>query len=282
MSRTGRYGRDAAIESFLSIARRETLVVAVAACAMDDEAAAIGSARLRWAVDSARELILAMGDDPRAERRAQQIDRIANRAQRYLGNEPPRPLREIGTLVDRVATRRRRGPGIDAHHTALVDLDLDDLDLARISFADAHLTEVTLRRSDCTAADARASRWLRCQLEGADLVMAVLAGAVVEDCDFSRARLAGTSWHRAKVSRCDLRGVSLVDARLDRALVTECDLRGADLAIARSLHVASLVGTRFVRCDLRETHWGGRELGGATFIECKLFGARGAPALAGA
>jgi uncharacterized protein YjbI with pentapeptide repeats len=113
------------------------------------------------------------------------------------------------------------------------------------------------------------------------LAMAVLADARLVHCDLSRADLAGASWHRAALTHCALRRANLVDARLDRAVVSDCDLRGADLAIVRSPHVATLAGARFVRCDLRDTHWRGRELGGATFIDCKLFGARGGPAVAG-
>ncbi|HEY6175620.1 MAG TPA: pentapeptide repeat-containing protein, partial [Kofleriaceae bacterium] len=115
----------------------------------------------------------------------------------------------------------------------------------------------------------------------AGLVHAVFAGACLERCDLSRAHLAGTSWHRAELAHCVLRRAALTDARLDRAVFSDCDLRGADLAVVRSPHVAPLVGARFVRCDLRDTHWRGRELGGAVFVDCKLFGARGGPALAG-
>ncbi|TMQ13561.1 MAG: pentapeptide repeat-containing protein [Deltaproteobacteria bacterium] len=258
MTTSARYGRDAAIEALLSAA-----------------------ARLRWAIGSARQLILALGEAAGADRLADQVDRLANRAQRWLVTEPPQPLREIGGLVGRVTRRGRRGPGLAADHAALVDLDLDGLDLARISLCGANLTEVTLRGADCSAADASSSRWLRCRLEHGSLRMAVLAGATLERCDLSRARLDGTSWHRAVLAGCTLHGATLTDARLDRAELTDCDLRGANLAIVRSPHVATLAGARFVRCDLRDTHWGGRELGGASFIDCKLFGARGAPALAG-
>ncbi|HEY0479681.1 MAG TPA: pentapeptide repeat-containing protein [Kofleriaceae bacterium] len=279
------YGRDAAIEALLRAAQREILAVAVATCAMDEDAVAIASARLRWAIDSARPLILALGTGARRERHACRLDRIANGAQRWLAAEPPRTLHEIARLVGRVSARRGRqgwrGPAIVADHAALVDLDLDDLDLIRISLRGASLTEVTLRRTGCVAADARSSRWLRCQLEDGSLAMAVLAGARLERCDLSRASLDGTSWHRALLVHCVLRRASLIDARLDRADVRDCDLRGADLSIARSPEVATLAGTRFVRCDLRDTRWNGRELGGAVFVDCKLFGARGASALAG-
>src|SRR5215831_9134353 len=53
------YDRDGAIDLLLSVARRETLLLSVAAGALDDDAAAIASARLRWAIDAARPLIAA-------------------------------------------------------------------------------------------------------------------------------------------------------------------------------------------------------------------------------
>src|SRR6185503_7220309 len=106
------------------------------------------------------------------------LDRIANRAQRWL-IEPARPLGEIGRLVGRRSARATQPgqpaagapgrfarvgqpvatlPAIDAGGAALVDLDLDELALTRISLRGATLADVSLRRADCTAADASASR----------------------------------------------------------------------------------------------------------------------------
>jgi uncharacterized protein YjbI with pentapeptide repeats len=279
--------RGAAIEALLLLARHELLVLVVASSAADDDAAAIASARLRWAIASARQLIMAVHDARAASptdhaRHAHQLDRIANRAQRWLVAEPPRPLHEIGGLVDRRSARPGRWlPAVDADRAALVELDLDELELTRISLRAAQLDQVSLRRATCTAADASASRWQRCRLERAALGMAVFVDAQLRSCDLSRANLSGTSWHRAVVARCTLRRAALTDARLDRAVFSDCDLRGADLGIVRSANVATLVGARFVRCDLRDTHWRGRELGGATLVDCRLYGARGGPRLAG-
>jgi uncharacterized protein YjbI with pentapeptide repeats len=271
-----RDGGAVAIDELLAVGRREALMLAIATSALDDDAAAIAAARLRWAIDAARPLIAIA--DHRA-RRAGQLDRLANRAQRWLVDEPLRPLPELARLVDRAARRESRAAAITADHAVLVELDLDGLDLVRLSLAGARLAEVSLRGATCTAADARASRWQHCALARADLAMAVFRDARLERCDLSLADLTGTSWHCAGVTHSRLCGATLTDARLDRATFTDCDLRGANLAIADSPHVATLAGARFVRCDLRGTDWRGRDLAGASFVGCTVLGARGAPAL---
>ena len=315
MSVSGWKGRDAAIESLLAVARRETLVLAIAAEAGDEEAGAVAAARLRGAIGAARPLILALGaeavggaggaglrhelselpetpHDRRAQHWAAQLDRIANRAQGWFTDQPARSLHAIAARVDQrggdPAMPARGAPGdlgmrgaLDASHRRLVDLDLDDLELHHIVLHDATLTEITARRARLDAADARATRWLRCRLDRSSLATAVFAGGALDRCDLVRANLEATSWHRAETSHCQLGRATLIDARLDHAAFTDCNLRGADLEIVRSPRVASLAGARFVRCDLRETNWSGRELGGATFVDCKLFGAHGAPRLNG-
>ena len=300
-------GCETAVDELLVVARREALMLAIATCALDDDAAAIAAARLRWAIDAARPLIATA--DRRARnhhgatdaiparrprhghraigpvtadlaQRAEQLDQIANRAQRWLVDEPLRPLHEIARMVDRAARRDHRAAAITADHAVLVELDLDGLDLTRLSLAGARLVEVSLRGATCTATDARSSRWRRCMLDRAGLALAVFGDARLERCDLSLADLTGTSWHRASVARGRLRGATLVDARLDRAAFTDCDLRGVDLSIARSPHVATLAGARFTRCDLRDTDWRGRDLAGASFVDCELSGARGAARVA--
>jgi uncharacterized protein YjbI with pentapeptide repeats len=282
----GDEGEDGSIGSLLAAAKRETLMLAIASGAADDEAAAIAWARLRWATDAVRPLIvrLARADGPRATHWATQLDRIANRAQRWLVDHTPLSLPAIGALVDRRAIRhdrRARGDAIDASDASLVDLDLDDLVLARIALPGAGLTDVTARRATLDAADARRARWLRCQLGASSLAAAVFTGGALDGCDLSRANLEATSWHRTQVCHCVFDRATLIDTRLDRAVFRDCDLRGADLELVGTREVAALAGAQFVRCDLRETNWGGRDLGGAAFIDCKLFGAHGAPRVAG-
>jgi hypothetical protein len=274
MTLSGLQDRGAAIDALLAVARREMLLLAVAIGAIDDDGAAVASARLRWAIGSARQLIGSLGADPRVGRFAWQLDRAANRAQRWLVSEPPQSLQAISSLVDRIAARRGRR-AITAEHANLVDLDLDGLELSRILLHGAVLTDVTARRGRCDAADASSTRWLRCDLDSCSLAMAVFTGGALERCDLSRANLEGTSWHRATLSHCLLTRARLCDARLDRAVFVDCDLRGVSFEIVRSPDVASLAGARFARCDLRDTSWAGRDLSGAVFTECDLAGAHG-------
>jgi uncharacterized protein YjbI with pentapeptide repeats len=276
MTLSGLEDRDAAIEALLAVARREMLVLAVAVGAIDDDRAAVASARVRWAIGSARQLIFSLEADPNIGELAGQLDRAANRAQRWLVSEPPQSMQKIGGLVDRIAARRsRHGRAIAAEHASLVDLDLDGLELSRIQLRGAALVDITARRARLDVADARSTRWLRCDLSASSFANAVFAGSTLERCDLPDAILVGTSWHRATLSHCTLARARLTDARLDRAVFSDCDLRGARFDIVRSPDVASLAGARFDRCDLRDTSWAGRELSGAVFSDCDLVGARG-------
>lgn len=266
MMRTGLADRQAASDALLDVARRETLLLAVAIDAMDDDRATAAAARLRWALGAARELIAHDAD------RARSLDRTAQRAERWLALEPVQPAREVAGACARLAARERFAggprPGLVAEHAGLIDLDLDALVLGPLLLRGSILTDVTLRHARCDGSDARATRWLRCLCDGASFERAVFAGARVEHGALACAQLEGSSWHRAALSHTSLRGARWVDARLDRAELVECDLRGADLS-ARSPDVASLAGARFVRCDLRDSRWDGRELAGAVFIDCQ-------------
>src|SRR6185503_1368516 len=80
MTLSGLQDHDAAIDALLAVARREMLHLAIAVGTIDDDGVAVASARLRWAIGSARQLIVSLGSDPRITRRAHQLDRAANRA----------------------------------------------------------------------------------------------------------------------------------------------------------------------------------------------------------
>ena len=268
--------RPLTIDALLDVARRETLLLAVAFDAMDDDRAIVAAARLRWAISSVRHLLFATRCDD-ALHRVRSLDRIANRAQRWLTCEPARSPQEIAGVFSRLATRELHAgpprPGLVAEHASLIDLDLDDLTLGPLLLRSSILTDVSLRRARCDGSDARATRWLRCPCEGASFELAVFASARIEHGELALCQLEGASFHLASLSHTSLRGARLIDTRLDGATFTDCNLRGAELSVSRSSpvasQVASLAGARFIRCDLRDACWDGRELLGAQFIDCQ-------------
>jgi len=101
----------------------------------------------------------------------------------------------------------------------------------------------------------------------------------MEACDLQRAVLSRSTWHRAQVVKVTAMEADLNDAKLAGARFERCDLREAHLGASVP---DSAAGAVFVACDLRSTDWTGRDLRGASFVDCKLFGARGAPDLDGA
>ncbi|HUJ62875.1 MAG TPA: hypothetical protein VLX92_30440, partial [Kofleriaceae bacterium] len=60
---------------------------------------------------------------------------------------------------------------------------------------------------------------------------------------------------------------------------TDCDFRGADFSNVKDLLGSSFEAV-FVRCDLRDTRWQGRELHCVRFVDCKMAGVTGTPELA--
>jgi pentapeptide repeat protein len=213
MRSSGLQDRAAAIDALLGVARRETLVLALADGAADHDGAAVAAARLRWAIGTVRQLIAAVEHAPWIEPHIRQLDQVANRAQRWLATEPTRSSREIGELVDRLFARPgRRGPGIDAAHASLVDHDLDDLDLEGSRWRHATLSHCTLRHARLIDARLDGAVFSDCDLRGADLQIvrspsaAALDGARFVRCDLRETRWAGRELGGASFLDCQLLG----------------------------------------------------------------------------
>ena len=98
--------------------------------------------------------------------------------------------------------------------------------------------------------------------------------ATFDDCDLTAAVLVRSVWTQATVTACVFRDADLRNARLDEATFTDCDFRGADLRVVQP-GINTARKARFVRCDLRQTQWEGRELDEVELVDCKLAGARG-------
>lgn len=114
--------------------------------------------------------------------------------------------------------------------------------------------------------------WRRCLLDGGDYQGAELAGAVLRDASFGRARMAG-----AKLMRAEAPDVRFTSADLTGADLSGAVLRGADFTRAMLgravLARADLRQARFFRADLRGADLQGAELAGADLSGALLDGA---------
>jgi uncharacterized protein YjbI with pentapeptide repeats len=269
----------AAFEAVLAIARREVLLLVVAAQAEDWDAAAITAARLRWALASAGELA---ERTPDSAVHAARVASLHHASALWLPTKHRLDL--TAATLERFLERMRGASGdgdgvIDASSTILDELDLDGLQLARMALRQAEVTRVSAQGARLDWIDAVGANIVQCRFETASMAMAILDDVMLEDCDLSRINLQRASLRGANMVRCRAGGSVLADTRLNHAVFTDCDLRGADFSVRRAASILTVVGARFVRCDLRETNWSGRCLNDVSFIDCKFYGAHGAPQL---
>ena len=103
-----------------------------------------------------------------------------------------------------------------------------------------------------------------------DLRRARFADSLIEASDLTYADLRGTLWQRTRVRNCFLREASFMDAGFDDTMFIDCDLRGADFTMD-SLDLSTSPGITFIRCDLRDAGWRGRDLSGFERIDCRIF-----------
>jgi uncharacterized protein YjbI with pentapeptide repeats len=92
------------------------------------------------------------------------------------------------------------------------------------------------------------------------------AHATVDHCDFTYARLDGSTWERVAIRGSSLRFCSLVDAGFESVVFRRCDLRDADLG-ATGTSLAPFDVT-FIECDLRGASWHGRDVARTMQIGC--------------
>lgn len=182
--------------------------------------------------------------------------------------------------------QRMTGAGIDLHNRNLVGRDLsksafenitlDGADLTRSKWRGAHLVQANGYGASWTSARLTGATFERCVFAKAHMVDTYLFDSLFTQCRFVGADLTRTLWFRSTLTGCYfLLRTQLVDASLDGATFTDCDLRGTDLSVTRDGPIGTTVGTRFIRCDLRDTIWEGRDLFRTSFVDCKLAGARG-------
>ena len=170
------------------------------------------------------------------------------------------PVGENQPIIARGADAREMGLSARTLSKAIMEkVTLDRADLSAAQLDEALLTEVSFRGAVLTNGSATAARFTRCQLGGVDGTLWRVREATFDDCDLTAAVLARSVWTQATVTTCVFRDADLRNARLDEATFTDCDFRGADLRVVEP-GINTARKARFVRCDLRQTQWEGREL----------------------
>jgi hypothetical protein len=135
-----------------------------------------------------------------------------------------------------------------------------------------HLVGLQGRMADLHDTSWRSLHATDCVLDGARLRGAVLDNAVLERCTLAGVDLTGGSLRWAKLDGCNLADARLTNVAIEHARFVDCDLRRADFSVLRGA-LARTLRAAFVRCDLRDSRWHGRDLAGVLFLDCNLGGA---------
>jgi uncharacterized protein YjbI with pentapeptide repeats len=178
-----------------------------------------------------------------------------------------------------------------AHEADVRDCHLPGLDLRRADIARSSWTRVLAVGARLGDANAEASRWIACVLDGADLrgtkaenMSAVETSAIgasmvgfqgrcahLRNCDLSDVDLTGAYLYRAMITGDPPASMKLTSAKFTGAVLVQAyitaDLRGADMRNARGAY-ARLNQTVLVDADLT-----GAQLYEASMVKCDLRGA---------
>lgn len=167
-----------------------------------------------------------------------------------------------------------------------VDLTFAELrrcDATRIDLSDARLEYALLEQDTFTLALLRSTVFTNAVIRGGnwtriDASTARFNEAEIDGTDLSRSELEGSLWYGAKVTSARFDGSHFGNAVFDRATFQRCSFVGASFAKFSKSPEPTSAEAQFVDCDLRQTDWTNRDLGGTTFVRCKLDGALGKPA----
>lgn len=266
------------LDQLVALARYDALLLAIAAGRTNERATTLAAARLRWSLQSALQVSERAQSDVAAGHRLT-LGALVRRWKRVqetysLSCDPIEAT--LGGLG------RSKRSGIDAIGSKLVELDLARMDLTEIDLTMSSLRDLDLTHATLARADLSHARIEDTSLCSAIAVSASIERATFDDCDLACSNLGATSWCGAVATWCNFEDASLTDAWLAMASFSDCCFRGADFGMLAGIHAAGLAGARFVRCDLRYTNWRGRDLSGASFVDCSFHGAYGAPSVADA
>ena len=130
--------------------------------------------------------------------------------------------------------------------------DLFELDSGGISLANAQFLGLYM---------------LKCRLI-TKMVGARFVDADIRCSDFKFADLERSLWSRTEIHQCCFAESSFVDASFDGVTFVDCDLSGAHIAVTRRGRDV-MTGVHFLRCDLRDVIWHGRDLSRVVMLQCE-------------
>ncbi|MEJ7599240.1 MAG: pentapeptide repeat-containing protein [Kofleriaceae bacterium] len=260
-------------DGVLAIARREILMLAVTSQTHDLDTQAVSAARLRWALQ--RLASRAVEDARETDVRYVAVQRAAKR---WLPVGPALglPATTLARLLDRWH-EPSVGGRLEASSTTLDALELDDLELTEIQLRRAKLLRISGLRARFDRIDAIGATFDDCCFEASSMGQGIFDDSFLARCDLSRTNLERARFRAARLTGCDLNGSVLTNANINHAIFTDCDFRGTSFAATSATTLVTVVNARFIRCDLRASGWAGRCLDEVSFVDCKFYGAHGAP-----
>lgn len=166
----------------------------------------------------------------------------------------------------------------------LMGLDLSGLDLRKVVFVRANLTDTNLAHAQLDGADLSGAQMQRANLNHASLVDATGQEADAFQADFSGADLSRASFAGANLRKTKFEGAKLDDADLTKASLAQADLSrasfaGAEMAEANLSETnfrgakgkrANFVRATLTRADMREAELDAADFSGATLERVKL------------
>lgn len=262
----------------LAEVRRELFGLVIAVASRDLDGGLVAGMRVIWTLASLRRVleIAAIAAQDRAELR-DGAEQLSHRAMPWLAAAllPPRSDADYVRIIPRVLDAYARPmDALIANQLELEALDLDDVNLARCTLLGTSCKHSTARRANLALADCQKSRWSECDLTASTLSRTALNESSFADCELDEADLESCMFLFGAAHRCSFRRARLVNSSLDGAAFLDCDFSQASFDVTQ-LRSGGTLGTRFIRCDLRGTSWRNRDLNGASFVQCKLVGARG-------
>ncbi|MEO7731821.1 MAG: hypothetical protein ABIY55_12665, partial [Kofleriaceae bacterium] len=235
------------LDEVLAAARRHESALILALRTGDSIVGLVAAARLRAALRRAviaLESLVALEPGTRPvlvsvfEQFTQSMYDLLHRTPMMLGRGDPRRL-------ERWFLHSAHSPLGDGPHVFELDSSGGDLEEAR--FLGVHVLDCRFITKLCRAS---------------------FMNALVDRCDFTYGDLRSTVWQHTRIVASYFREGSFADAAFERTTFIDCDLRGMDLSANESDGYSTYSDIEFIRCDLRDVHWQGRDLSLLRLLDC--------------